>query len=62
VTKQHCNVSQLVVLISVNSLVILCKGLLEEVAPQTVDLGKALTNHAKELGVSLFLGATLDNH
>lgn len=61
-TEQHCNVSQLVVLITVNSLVVLCKGLLEEIAPQTVDLGKALANHAKELGVSLFLGATLDNH
>lgn len=62
VTKQHGNVAQLVVLVSVDGLVVLCKGLLEEIAPQTVDLGEALANHAKELGVSLFLGATLDNH
>lgn len=60
--EQHCNVSQLVVLISVNSLVVLGKGLFEEIAPQAVDLGKSLANHAEELGVSLFLRATLDNH
>lgn len=45
-----------------DSLVVLGKGLLKEIAPQTVDLGKPLTNQAKELGVRLFLGATLDNH
>lgn len=62
VTEQHSNVPQLVVLVPMDRLVVLDKGLLEEVAPQPVDLGKALTNQAKELGVCLLLRATLDNH
>lgn len=62
VTEQLRNVSQLVVLVSVNRVVVLRESLLEEVAPETVDLGEALANEAKELRVSLFLRATLDNH
>jgi hypothetical protein len=55
VTKQHRNIAQFVVLVSMDSVVVLGKSLLKQVAPQSVDLGEALTNHAKELGVRLFL-------
>lgn len=62
VAKEHGNVPQLVVLISMNCVVVLGKSLLEEVAPEAVDLGKALGNETKELCVGLFLGTTFDNH
>lgn len=62
VAKQHGNVPQLVVFVSVDRLVVLDKGLLKEVAPQPIDLGETLADQAKELGVRLLLRATLDNH
>lgn len=45
-----------------DSVVVLGKSLLKQVAPQSVDLGEALTNHAKELGVRLFLRTALHDH
>lgn len=61
-TKEHGNVTQLVVFVSVDGVVVLGKGLLKQVAPQSVDFGEPLANHAKKLGVRLFLRTTLDNH
>lgn len=62
VSEQHGNVAQLVVLVSVNRVVVLGKSLLKQVAPQPVDLCEALANQTEELGVRLFLRATLDDH
>jgi hypothetical protein len=55
VTKKHGDVTELVVLVTVDGLVVLGKSLLKQVAPKSVDLGETLTNHSKELGVRLFL-------
>jgi hypothetical protein len=38
-----------------DGLVVLDESLLKQVTPQSVDLGETLTNHSKELCVSLFL-------
>lgn len=45
-----------------DGLVVFGKRLLKEIAPQAVNLGEALANKAKELGIRLLLRATLDNH
>jgi hypothetical protein len=62
VAKQHGDVAEFVVLVPMDRVVIFGKSLLEQIAPEAVDLGKSLANEPKELGVCLFLRATLDNH
>lgn len=62
VAEQLSNVSELVVLVAVDSVVILDKRLFKQVAPESVDFCESLANQAKELGVCLFLRATLDDH
>jgi hypothetical protein len=61
-TEQHCYIAQFVIFVSMDGFVVLGESLLKEVAPKSINFSEALTNHAKELGVCLFLRATLHNH
>ncbi len=45
-----------------NGVVVLCKGLLEEVSPQAVELGESFAHEAKEFGIGLLLRTALDDH
>ena len=56
------DVAELVVVVAMDRFEVLDEGLLEEVGPQPVDLGKALADEAEELGVRLLLTAALHNH
>ena len=61
-SKEASDVAKSVGLVAMNSIVILCKGLLEEVGPKTVELCKTLTNEAVEFRISAFLRTTFDDH
>jgi len=45
-----------------NSVVVLCKGLLEKVGPQAVEFGESFAHEAKEFGIRLLLRTALDDH
>jgi hypothetical protein len=62
VAKELGNVAQLVVFVAMYGVIVLGEGLLEQIAPEAVNLGKTLSNEAKELCVRLFLRTALDNH
>lgn len=62
VAKEAGNVAQLVGLVAMDGVVVLGKGLLEHGGPATIQLGKALTDETKELGVCLLLRTALDDH
>lgn len=49
VTKESCNISQSVRLVSMYSIVIFGKRLLEKVGPQSIELGETLSNKTEEL-------------
>ena len=54
-SKETCDVSQSVGLVSVNCVVVLSKGLFEQVSPQTIQFCESFPNEAKELGVCFLL-------
>lgn len=56
------DVSQLICVVSVYSIVVFGERLLEKVCPQAIEFGESLTNQTKELGVCLFLRTTLNDH
>ena len=49
-------------LVPVDSVVILCEHVLEQLPPKSVEFAEALTDEPKELVVSAFLAAALDDH
>lgn len=61
-SKEACNVAKTVCLIAMNGVVVFGEGRLKEIRPQSIDLGKSLTNQAVEFGECAFLGAALDDH
>jgi predicted GTPase len=61
-TEELCDNAKTVGFQTMNCVVVLDKRSLKELIPHAVDLAKTLTNQAKELVVSTFLGATLNDH
>lgn len=62
VTEEMSNDAETVRLISVNGIVVLGEGVLEEVLPHAVELAQTLSDQAEELVVGALLRAALDNH
>ena len=62
VAKEASNVAKPVRFVSVDGVVVFGKRSLKQVRPETVDLGKSLSNKTVELGVCALLRATLDDH
>jgi hypothetical protein len=62
VSEEPSNVPQAIRLVAVDSVVVFSERGLKQVRPETVNLGKAFSNQAIELGVCPFLRATLDDH
>lgn len=62
VSEEGGDVAQPVGLVAVDRVVVFGKGGLEQVRPETVDLGKSLSDQTVELRVCPFLRATLDDH
>ena len=62
VAKETGNIAQSVRFVAMYCLVVGSKSRLEQVAPETVDLGEPLPDQAVELGVGAFLRTALNNH
>lgn len=61
-TEELGNNAQAVRLVSVNGVVVFGESFLEEFLPHTVEFAETLADETKELVISTFLGATLDDH
>lgn len=61
-TKEAGDVAKPVRLVSVDRVVVFGKRSLEQVRPETIDLGKPFPNQPIELRVCALLRATLDDH
>ncbi len=62
VAEEARDIPELVVVVSMDGLVILDERLLEQVGPESIDLGEALAEQAEEFGICLFLAATFNDH
>jgi len=61
-TKESSNVAQTIRLVPMDGLIVLAERVLKQLGPKSVDLGEALANQTKELGVRLLLTTALHNH
>jgi hypothetical protein len=61
-SKEPRDVAETICFVAVNGVVVLGKRLLEQIGPQSIDLGESLTDQSVELGVRPLLRATLDDH
>ena len=62
VGKELCNDTESVRLEAVDSLVVVCKGLFEQVGPHAVQLAESLSDLAVELLIGALLAGTFYNH
>ena len=61
-SKELSDDAQSVSLVTMDGVVVLCKHILKEFPPESVELAEALTNQPKELVVSAFLAAAFNDH
>lgn len=62
VPEELRNVAEFVRFITMDGIVVLGEGRLEEIRPKTVDFCEPLSNQTVKFGVGSFLGATFNDH